>query len=375
MNEQMLRPLEGIRVLDFTNVPPGAACTTLLADLGAEVIRVESPAQKGKPSLVIGQVALSRGKKSLCLDMRQPEANDILLRMVPAVDIVMENGRPGAMAERGFGYPQANAANPGVIWCALTGFGQDGPYARFSGHDVNYLAHSGLLGALGAEGGWFPAITLSLQAGAMSALAAVQAALIRKLRTGKGAFVDVSLSEAATWFLTCGINAISERPFALPASPDRRLYECGDGRYVAIACAEPRTWDALCTALGCEELKDQLHRWQDAEAATQRLASIFREKPAAEWMSLLAPKGAAITVMNHAAQLLDDPHVKARGTVVDVAGVHVPANPLRIAAAGEGSTGTVLEPPTSVGAHTEELLASFGFAPDEIGRLETQGLI
>lgn len=375
MNDNRLKPLEGMRVLDFTNVPPGAACTTLLADLGAEVIRVESPAQKGKPSLVIGQVALSRGKKSICLDQRRPEASDVLLRLAKEVDIVIENNRPGAMAQRGFGYPQASEANPGIIWCALTGFGQDGPYASYSGHDINYLAHSGLLGALSADREWFPGITLALQAGALCALSAIQAAVIRRLRTGKGSLVDVSLSEAATWFLTCGMNAISERPFSLPASPDRRLYACADGRHVAIACAEPRTWQALCEGLGCEELKDQLHRWEDAPAATQRIAELFAGKTADEWFALLAPKGTAITVMNHAMQLLDDPQVQARGAVVNVGNVHVPANPLRVDAGADGRTGTATEPPHAVGADTAAVLAAVGFGPKEIAAMESSGLI
>jgi len=374
MTDQALRPLEGIRVLDFTNVPPGAACTTLLADLGAQVIRVESPAQKGKPSLVVGQVALSRGKQSLTLDTRKPEANAALLRMAASVDVVIENARPGAMAERGFGYPQASAANPGIVWCALTGFGQDGPYAAFSGHDINYLAHSGLLGAMSNDRDGFPGLPLALQAGAMTALSAIQAALIRKLRTGKGALCDVSLSEAATWFLICGMNAISDKPFMLPPSPDRRLYECADGRHVAIACAEPRTWAALCEGLGCEDLKDELHRWSDAPAATRRIAEKFRERPAAEWMAALAPTGAAVTVMNHAMQLLDDPQVRARGSVVRVGETNVPANPVRLDAGADGKTATNLAPPPLVGADSEAVLRGFGFGEDEIAAMAAAGL-
>ncbi len=143
-----LKPLAGIRVLDFTALPPGGACTVMLADLGADIIRIESPARKGEPSLVIRQVALSRGKRSMTLDQRNPAASEILRRLASTVDVIVENGNPGVMEARGFGYSHARAANPKIIWCAITGFGQDGPYAKHAGHDFSYMAHSGLLGAL-----------------------------------------------------------------------------------------------------------------------------------------------------------------------------------------------------------------------------------
>ncbi|MDE2403091.1 MAG: CoA transferase [Sphingomonadales bacterium] len=374
MDEDRLKPLEGIRVLDFSNVPPGAACATLLADLGAEVVRVDPPKAKGKPSLVIGQVALSRGRKSIALDMRNPAANAVLARLAPGFDVVLENAFPGVMEQRGFGYAQARAANPGIIWCALTGFGQDGPYAAWSGHDISYLAHAGVLSALTADRAWHPGLPIALQAGALSAVAGIEAALIRKLRTGKGAFLDISLAEAAGWLLTCGVNAISDKPFAIPATPDRHQYACADGRWVVVACAEPRTWGALCAGLGCEDLTGQLHAWQDIPGTIARLAGLFRARPAAEWVALLAPAGAAVTVLNHAAQLLDDPHIRARGAVVDVAGVPVPASPLRVIDQ-DRSSGTDRTPPAVAGADTGAILSSAGFAADEIARMAGEGLI
>jgi len=141
---QPLRPLAGIRVLDFTAVPPGGACTTLLADLGADVIRIEPPALKGKPSTIFGQIAISRGKRSMTLDQRSPAAPEILLRLASSADVVVENARPGAMEKQGFGYNHARQVNRRIIWCAMTGFGQSGPYAAHGGHDLNYIAHSGL---------------------------------------------------------------------------------------------------------------------------------------------------------------------------------------------------------------------------------------
>jgi crotonobetainyl-CoA:carnitine CoA-transferase CaiB-like acyl-CoA transferase len=372
-----LKPLAGLRVLDFTAMPPGGACTVMLADLGAEVIRVESPAQKGKPSLVIGQVALSRGKRSISLDMRNnAAASAVLRRLAPRIDIIVENSKPGSMEQRGFGYSQAKAANPGLIWCAITGFGQDGPYADYAGHDISYLAHSGLLGALSAEQPWHPGLSLALQAGALSAVVAIQSALIERGRTGKGGFIDLGLSESAGWLLTCGINPLSDNPLFIPATPDRRLYACADGRFIAVACAEPHTWAALCDALGLPDMKPHLHKPEHREADTKILADIFRTRPAAEWVDKLAPGGnAAVTIMNHASQLLSDPQIRARGAVVESAGVPVPASPVRLTDHDGAKTGTATAAPHKVGEDTADILSGAGFSAEEIAALEKDSVI
>ncbi|MCE7796594.1 CoA transferase [Sphingobium sufflavum] len=366
------KPLSGIRVLDFTAFPPGGLCTVTLADVGAEVIRIESPAQKGQPSLVVRQVAMSRGKKSLTLDMRNPEANAVFARLVAAADVVVENAKPGTMEARGHGYAQARAVNPNIVWCAITGFGQDGPYTDHAGHDLSYLAHSGLLGALSPDLPWHPASTLALQAGANAAVIGIQAALMQVARGGEGSFVDISLSEATSWLLTAGIAPLSDKAYYLSPTPDRQLYACADGRYVAVASSEPRTWGALCDGLGVPDLKPVLHKWGDAAALTRQLADIFATRPAADWVAALAPAGAAVTIVNHGSQLLDDPHVVARGSVVEVAGTPVPASPIRLSGVA-GRTATAAPP--LVGQDSDAVLAAAGFSAEEIGGLAAAGLI
>ena len=363
-----LKPLAGIRVLDFTAFPPGGACTVMLADLGAEVIRIEPPAQRGKPSLVIGQVALSRGKRSITLDLRNPAANEVLGRLARTADVVVENAKPGAMEAKGFGYSQAKAANPRLIWCAITGFGQTGPYADHAGHDLSYLAHSGFLGALSPDREFHPAIQIGTTVGGMAAVVGIQAALLERTRTNAGAFLDISLSESAGWLLTGGVNPFSETPYRLSATPDRRTYACQDGRFVAVACAEPRTWAALCDGLEAPDLKDRLNQPAQAET-TERLAALFRQRPAAEWVARLAPSGAAVTLMNDAAEVLDDPHVLARGSIARSAGVPVPAMPVRLCAADGRQSSTATEPPHLVGQDTADVLASAGFSAEEIEAL------
>jgi crotonobetainyl-CoA:carnitine CoA-transferase CaiB-like acyl-CoA transferase len=370
-----LKPLSGVRVLDFTFLPPGGACTVMLADLGADIIRVESPAQKGRPSMVIGQVPLSRGKRSITLDQRNPAANAILARLAASVDVVVENSMPGSMEARGFGYSHARAANPRLIWCAMTGFGQDGPNAAHAGHDMSYVAHSGMLGALSADMPWQPATMLSVPAGAQTAVIGIQAALLQRVASGEGAFLDISLSESMGWFLTCAINPFSDNPYMLLGTPDRRVYGCGDGRYIAVASAEPRTWGALCDGLGLPELKDRLHKADLAADTTAKLAQAFLACPAAEWVERLAPAGAAVTLVNRAKEVLDDPHIRARGSIVDCAGVPTPVNPVRLSTADGQKGEMALSPPHLVGQDNADVLTAAGFAAEEIEKLEAEGVI
>jgi alpha-methylacyl-CoA racemase len=371
----MLKPLSGIKVLDFTAMPPGGACTVMLADLGADVIRVEPPAQKDKPSLVIGQVGLSRGKRSITLDLKNPASNRVLERLAPRIDVIVDNAKPGAMEARGFGYAHARAFNPRIVWCAITGFGESGPYADHAGHDLSYLAHSGLLGALSADRGWQPGISLSLQAGALCAVVGIQSALLHRQAQGSGAFVDISLSEAATWLLNCGIRPLSDRPLRLQNSPDRRLYACADGRHVAVACAEARTWSALCQGLGVPELIGHLHKAELAATTVAVLEPLFLTRAAADWVGLLAPQGAAVTIVNHADQIPHDPQVRARGSVAMVDDVAVPASPIRLRSADDQRSGTATEPPHATGADTHDVLTDAGYSQQEISALASAGVI
>jgi len=371
-----IKPLAGIRVLDLTLLPPGGYCTVQLADLGAEVIRVESPAQAGQRSLVIGQVGLSRGKRSITLDQRKPAATEVLRRLAQASDVLVENAKPGSMAARGFGYRHAAEVAPRLIWCSITGFGQDGPNAEWAGHDLSYSGHSGLTAALSPSLPWHAGAMISVPIGAMMATTGVLAAVLERHRTGKGCQIDISLSESSLWLLAGAPGSLKPGFGGIGATPDRRLYICADGRYVSVAAAEPRTWAALCEGLEAPDLAEKMRvPAQDQPAVTERLAGIFKTRPAAEWVARLGPLGAAVNAVNRGADIVADPQHAARGAVVSVAGQDVPANPVRLIDAEGRRSGSALDEPPMVGEHTDAVLGTAGFTNDEIAALRADGVI
>jgi alpha-methylacyl-CoA racemase len=292
-------------------------------------------------------VGLSRGKRSVALDLRHERGPDVLRRLASWCDVLVENNRPGDMEARGYGYEQLAARHPELILCSITGFGQDGPYARHPGHDLTYTAHSGLLTAINPELPWHPQTVLA-----------------------------VSLAEAATWLLSGSDGELAGAPWGIPVTPDRRLYECADGRFVTVAAAEPRTWAALCEGLELTELMAEgrmpRERSDEVEAT---LAATFATRPAAEWVERLGPMGAAIGAVNRGPDVVRDPHVQARSSVVEVAGTNVPANPIRLRDLDGPRSSTNTAPPPVVGGDTVELLGEAGYTAAEIEELREAGVI
>jgi crotonobetainyl-CoA:carnitine CoA-transferase CaiB-like acyl-CoA transferase len=363
-------------VLDLTRMPPGAYCTVGLADLGADVIRIESPSAAGQPSRVVGQLSLGRGKRSATLDLRHERAGEVLLRLAGSADVLVENNPPGDLERRGFGYPQAAARHPRLIWCSITGFGQDGPYAAWPGHDLSYLAQSGLLAALSPDLPWHPSWMLAVPIGASFAMTGIVAALRERDATGKGCQIDISLSEAATWLLGGFDAALSDHPVAVPVDPGRRLYPCGDGKWISVAAAEPRTWKALCEGLGVPELAAELASTDSQrEKLTQRLSEIFASRPAAEWLETLGPLGAAVGPVNVGGDVVRDPHNTARAATFEVGGVRVPANPIRMRDTSGARSTTATSEPGLVGEHTDAVLGEAGYGADEIRALHEEGVV
>jgi crotonobetainyl-CoA:carnitine CoA-transferase CaiB-like acyl-CoA transferase len=374
VDQNVKGPLAGVRVVDLTRFPPGAYCTLLLADLGAEVCRVDGPGND--PAMAGVGVGLSRGKLSVGLDLRHRRGNEVLSRLAGWADVLVENNRPGDLEKRGFGYVHAATEHPKLIWCSITGFGQDGPYATRPGHDLTYTAHSGLLTAVNSDLPWHPEAMLAVPIGSLMAATGIAAALVDRERTGRGCQLDISLAEATTWLLSGSIGGLTDSIGKIPVTPDRRLYECSDGRFVTVAASEPKTWAALCQGVGLPDLAAAGRPAPDqSEQVTAQLAAAFITRPAAEWVDVLGPLGAAIGAVNRSADLVDDHHVQARGSIVEVDGVPVPGNPIRVRDLEGPRTTTATASPPAPGNNTDDVLTEAGYSAEEIKELRAAGAV
>jgi crotonobetainyl-CoA:carnitine CoA-transferase CaiB-like acyl-CoA transferase len=382
-------PLEGVRVLDLTRLLPGNHCTLLLADLGADVVKVEEPGRgdyiRLTPPLVDGQGAahraLNRGKRSLTLDLKAAGGAELLVRLAGNADALVESFRPGVLDRLGVGWDALSRQNPRLVYCALTGYGQDGPYRDRVGHDINYIGYAGILGATGAPDGppILPAAQVGDLGGGMAAALGVVASLGQASREGQGRLVDVSMLDVAvSWaaVLTSWYLATGEVPprGAMPLTGGLacyRPYRCADGRFVAVGALETRFWRALCEAVGTEDLIEAHLDPGRQEEVAGRLGEVFGSRPRDEWVERLAGLEACVGPVNDVAEAVDDPQVRHRGMVAEVDGRAVGPGPALRLAEGPGA----MRPAPALGEHTDEVLAEAGLSPGEIAVLRRRGVV
>ena len=376
--------LHGVRVLDLSRMYPGAFCTLLLADLGAEIVKIEAPGfGDGMRALSFGtsfnaaHTALNRGKRSLVLDLRKPEGGDVLRRLVADADVVVESHKPGALDAMGLGYDAMRAINPGLVWCSLTGFGSDGPNAEAAGHDITYVGYAGLLPRLSQHEPSPPGVGVSLPIAGMTGALGIVAAINARHATGAGARVDANMVDSAMWMLSEDFARAANSPMpGWGTMASRGVYRCADGRYVTVASNEPKTWAALCEGLAVPELAGHRIGVDDEPAAIDRLTEVFLTKPAAHWQQTPGLRG-GIGPVNEPADLLTDPQITERDGMVALDGsdIRVLAGPLRFdGASGVASTPATTRPP-DLGADSDAVLASAGYSPDEIASLRDAGVI
>jgi alpha-methylacyl-CoA racemase len=332
MNEPA-RPLTGIRVLDLTRLLPGAYCTLMLADLGADVIKIEEPGagdyMRLTPPLVDGQStlfdALNRGKRSVALDLKTDGGRQALLRLVDRSDALVEGNRPGVMPRLGVGWEVLHERNPKLVMCSITGYGQDGPFAARAGHDLNYMAVAGALGLNGPRDG--PPMPLSVQVadiggGGLQPAAAILAALLAVQRGGEGRWIDAAMTdEAVRWLgMAFAQRAAGERV----ARGDQRLggryacyrvYECKDGRHYSVAALESKFWMALCDALGRPDLVE--HQYSEDESVQAAMEQIFRGRTRDEWAQQLSAIDACCEPVLELDEVASHPQVAARGVLAN----------------------------------------------------------
>ena len=365
-------PLSGIRVLDLTRLLPGAFASLMLAELGAEVIKIEAPGKgdpmRHLPPMVGGQgvyhLLLNRGKKSVTLDVHDPASASVLDSLVSGADIVMESFRPGTARRIGLTAEQLRARHPRLIHCAITGFGQSGPYANRPGHDLNYVAISGLLAADRPDPSELPRMFMAdVGGGAMTAAIAILAALVDRERHGVGATLDVSMHEACLYWVMLPavaelIDGGSEASGELPTFGRHacyNVYRTRDSQLVALGALEPKFWLAFCKAVGRADLSVRhLTGEADQRALISEIRALFATRTRAEWLAILDGPDLCLTPVNLPAEAFSDPHVRARGTVMQEQGLRAVRAPFT---AGPGAS---LSAAPALGAHTDDVLREFG---------------
>jgi crotonobetainyl-CoA:carnitine CoA-transferase CaiB-like acyl-CoA transferase len=385
-------PLEGLRVLDLSRLLPGPYATLVLADLGADVVKVEDPAGgdylRWIPPLAGEQSAafhaLNRNKRSLALDLRREEGADAFVRLAARADVVVESYRPGVLDRLGLGHARLRGANPRLVLCSVTGYGQDGPRAGHAGHDLDYAAYAGVLAANGPpERPLPPGVQLAdVAGGAWPAVAGVLAALVRRASTGEGAHVDVSMTEGALALLAMPLAMAWARgtPLARGREPLTGgaacydTYRTRDGRFVALGALEPKFFAAFCAAVGRPELAG---RQLEGDGAGPRaeLEAIFAARSFAEWSAFADAHDVCLAPVLEGDEPREDPQLAARGAFVEVPaweGGALPAvrTPVRLR-----GVEAPLRPAPRLGEHSDGVLREAGFSAGEIAGLRAAGLV
>ena len=378
-----MKPLHTTRILDLTRLLPGAVCTLLLRDLGAEIIKIEAPNggdySRWMPPLMDGMGAFfrasNRGKKSVVIDWTAEAGVAVLHRLVKTADVLIEGFRPGVTTRLGADYETLRDINPRLVYCSLSGWGQDGPFAQVSGHDLNYIARNGVLGA--EQNPRTPGAQAADVGGAYVAVMGVLAALLKRQQTGAGDYMDVALAEAAMPFaMAAWVEAMTRQTdeafISLRGeSACYMVYFSSDGQPLALGAIEPKFWAKFCWAVDKPEWIERHRDRQRQPQLIESVAALFRSKPAAEWEALLQDVDCCFTRVNAPERLPDDPQIQARGMVgVTDEGVPWMRSPIRM-----GDDLVEFGEAPAYGAHTRELLAEIGYADEEIDRLLDAGVI
>jgi len=389
-------PLHGIRILDLTRLLPGPFCSLMLADMGAEVIKVEDTAigdyLRWGPVMVsdtqsIFFMALNRNKQSMKLNLKPKEGKEIFARLVQSADVVLDGFRPGRLDKLGVGYEAMRKINPRIIYCAISGYGQDGPYKDRAGHDLNYIARAGLLDLFGKKDGEpiMPAAQIADLTGAYLAAIGVLSAIVARATTARGQFVDISMMDGVwPWMISLlpryWHDGTETQRGELPlggAMPCYNLYECKDGQWLTLGALEPQFWATFCKRVGHEEwMEHQRDSGAEAEPTFAALRALFKSKARDEWLAFFADADVCIEPMLTIAEATNDPHMQHRRMIVEIDQPHVgkikqTASPLKLSDITEPRR----EPSPEYGAQTEPILRELRYDDEEIAALREKRVI
>jgi alpha-methylacyl-CoA racemase len=377
-------PLAGITVVEIAGIGPGPFCGMMLADLGADVIRIDrvQSVQGGDPERPPADL-LARGRRSVGVDLKSPDGVEVVLSLVERADALFEGFRPGVAERLGIGPEECLARNPRLVYGRMTGWGQDGPYASTAGHDINYIALAGALDPIGRRGeAPVPPLNLvgDFGGGGLILAYGLLAGLLEARTSGHGQVIDAAMVDGAAALMT-----MTHSFRAMGIWEDERgtnmldtgahfydVYETADGRYVSIGSIEPQFYAELLrlTGLEGEELPWQ-HDRAEWPAMKERLAAIFRAKTRDEWCDLMEGTDVCFAPVLAIPEAVEHPHNVARGTFVEVAGIRQPGPAPRFSR----TPGAVERPPSHAGQHTDEILTEAGFDADRVAKLREAGAI
>ncbi len=392
--------LEGLRVLDLSRLLPGGFCSLMLADFGADVIKVEDtgmgdyvrwspPYYEGAEQTARGALflALNRGKRSIRIDLKTEAGKEVLLRLARDADVLLESFRPGVLDRLGVGYERLRAENPRLVYCAITGYGQDGPNRDRSGHDMNYLGLNGLLGLTGDADG--PPVQAAGQiadigGGAQMAVIGIMVALRERERSGEGQFVDCSMFDGSlSWLALVAADAFATGRAARRGEPQLagalicyRPYRCADG-YVTLGALEPKFWQAFCHGVDREDLVN--HAFDPpGSPAHAAVSEIFASRTREQWRQFASEHDCCLEPVLELDEALESELVAAREMVVEIAQPGA-ERPVKLLGAPVKLSRTPADPARApgpgLGEHTDEVLAGAGFAADEIAALHESGAV
>ncbi len=396
-------PLSGIKVLDLTKLAPGPFCTMILGDLGAEIIKIEEPgpptgrrAQQAGSAGTVGPAggfggspynALMRNKKSIGLNLKSQPGKEIFSRLAQRSDVVVEEYRPGVAKRLGIDYAALKARNSKLIYCAITGFGQDGPYRDLVGHDLNYIATAGALSLLGRPG-QPPTIPHNIIAdyagGGMHGAIGILAALMARQQTGRGQYVDISMMDGtvallaqsfSTYFATGQIPKRGETMLD-GGVPNYNVYLTSDNKYITIGSLEPWFFANLCRTLGCEQFIP--HEFDPARRPEIHsfFTAAFKTRTRDEWFEILAKLDICVGKMNTLDEVPNDPQVLARKMIVEVEGPDgLKVKQVGISVKLSDTPGSIRSLAPTLGQHTDEILADIGYRKEDIERWREEGSI
>jgi len=380
-----MRALEGIKFLDLSRLFPGPYCSMILADLGADVLRIEDRRFAGEGP---GMPTVMRNKRHMTLNLKHPQGKDIFYRLAREGDVILEGFRPGVTARLGIDYESIKKINEKMIYCSVTGYGQDGPYRNMVGHDVNYLSFGGVLGLNGEAGGdpVIPPIQVAdMAAGGMNAALGIMGALIARQRTGRGQYIDISMLDGIVAMLPFPVSLL----WGLGQNPRRgdtllsgrypcySVYETREGGFISIGALEPRFWEALCRKLGREDfIPSQYDEGEKREEIFSFLRATFKTKTREEWMEELKDVDVCLGKVLSLEETLGDPQVVSRRMVTDFADprkgkMRLLSSPLKLS----DTPPDIRTAPADFGEHTEEVLGELGFNADQIEELKKSGAV